>query len=216
MTTPIVAYYRVSTHAQGRSGLGLEAQRQAVEHFATSEAMHIVHEFVEVETGKGADALDRRPQLAAALKAAKKLKAHVVVAKLDRLSRDVHFISGLMSKGVPFIVAALGKGVDPIMLHIYAALAEKERTLISERTKVALAAAKARGVALGEATLGARNAAEAEDRDRALQPILRELGDRPLRDIAAELTARGIAAPRGGAWNAMTVMRARRRLEIAH
>src|SRR6516225_3532880 len=97
MTTPIVAYYRVSTHAQGRSGLGLEAQRQAVEHFATSEAMHIVHEFVEVETGKGADALDRRPQLAAALKAAKKLKAHVVVAKLDRLSRDVHFISGLMS-----------------------------------------------------------------------------------------------------------------------
>src|SRR5262249_1833621 len=148
---------------------------------------------------------------AAALKAAKKLKASIVVAKLDRLSRDVHFISGLMSKGVPFITTELGRDTDPFILHLYAALAEKERRLISERTKVALAAAKARGVALGDATLGARNAAEAEDRDRTLQPILRELGDRPLRDIAAELTARGIAAPRGGAWNAMTVMRAMRR-----
>jgi len=216
MTTPIVAYYRVSTQGQGRSGLGLEAQRKAVEQFAAAEAMHVAHEFVEVETGKGADALDRRPQLAAALKAAKKLKAHVVVAKLDRLSRDVHFISGLMSKGVPFIVAALGKGVDPFMLHIYAALAEKERTLISERTKVALAAAKARGVALGEATLGARNAAEAEDCDRALQPILRELSGKSYRDIADELTNRAIAAPRGRAWNAMTVMRAMKRLALAH
>ena len=217
MTTPIVAYYRVSTQGQGRSGLGLEAQRQAVEHFAANEAMHIVHEFVEAESGKGADALDRRPQLAAALKAAKKLKAPIVVAKLDRLSRDVHFISGLMSKGVPFIVTALGKNVDPFMLHIYAALAEKERTLISERTKAALAEAKARGVVLGRSVtaLVAANKAAAAERDASLKAIFIELNDKSYQAIAEELTNRAIAAPRGGAWNAMTVMRAMRRLEIA-
>ena len=89
----------------------------------------IEHQFVEIETGKGADALDKRPQLAAALKLAKKIKQPIVVAKLDRLSRDVHFISGLMSQKVPFIVAQLGRNVDPFMLHIYAALAEKERAI---------------------------------------------------------------------------------------
>src|SRR6516165_5644785 len=157
MTTPIVAYYRVSTQGQGRSGLGLEAQRKAVEQFAAAEAMHVAHEFVEVETGKGADALDKRPQLAAALKAAKKLKTHIVVAKLDRLSRDVAFISGLMAKGVPFIVSELGRDTDPFMLHIYAALAEKERRLISERTRVALAAAKERGVQVGNPALAKAN-----------------------------------------------------------
>src|SRR5262245_21600553 len=138
MPSPVIAYYRVSTQAQGRSGLGLEAQRKTVTQFTRNEALAVVQEFVEVETGKGADALDKRPQLATALKAAKKLKAPIVVAKLDRLSRDVHFISGLMSQRVPFIVTALGRNVDPFMLHIYAALAEKERALISERTKVAL------------------------------------------------------------------------------
>jgi DNA invertase Pin-like site-specific DNA recombinase len=216
MSAPIVAYYRVSTQGQGRSGLGLDAQRKAVEQFAAAEAMHIAHEFVETETGKGADALDRRPQLAAALKAAKKLKAPIVVAKLDRLSRDVHFISGLMSKGVPFIVTALGKNVDPFMLHIYAALAEKERTLISERTKAALAAAKERGVQLGSSvtTLVAANKAAAAERDTALKATFIELNDKSYGAIAAELTNRKIAAPRGGAWNAMTVMRAMKRLEI--
>jgi DNA invertase Pin-like site-specific DNA recombinase len=104
--------------------------------------------FTEVETGKGADALSQRPQLAAALKEARRQKCAVAVAKLDRLSRDVHFISGLMAHKVPFIVAELGTGVDPFMLHIYAALAEKERALISERTKAALKAAKARGWAI--------------------------------------------------------------------
>jgi DNA invertase Pin-like site-specific DNA recombinase len=103
----------------------------------------VVGEFVEVGTGKGSDALDRRLQLSAALAAAKKLKCSVVVAKLDRLSRDVHFVSGLMAKRVPFIVAELGADTDPFMLHIYAALAEKERALISARIKAALAAARA-------------------------------------------------------------------------
>jgi DNA invertase Pin-like site-specific DNA recombinase len=119
----------------------------------------VVAEFVEFETGKGADALDRRPQLAAALKLAKKRKAEIVLAKLDRQSRDVAFISGLMAQRVPFIVAELGSDVDPFMLHVYAALAEKERRLISERTRAALAAAKARGKRLGNPNLAGRRRA---------------------------------------------------------
>jgi DNA invertase Pin-like site-specific DNA recombinase len=212
--TAVVAYHRVSTDRQGRSGLGLAAQAEAIARFAAAEGLEIVAEFTEVETGKGADALERRPQLAAALKAARKAKAPIVVAKLDRLSRDVHFISGLMSQRVGFIVTALGRNVDPFMLHIYAALAEKERALISERTKVALAAAKARGVRLGNQRQADAMKAEAAARDAVIRPALLELSDRPLRDIAAELDARGIPAPRGGSWGATTVMRARKRLGL--
>src|ERR1700675_4815722 len=142
---PVVAYLRVSTSRQGRSGLGIEAQRENIARFAAAEGYEVVSEYVEVETGKGADALELRPQLTAALNAARKRKGSVVVAKLDRLSRDVHFISGLMSHKVPFIVAELGADADPFMLHLYAALAEKERALISARTKAALAAKKAAG-----------------------------------------------------------------------
>jgi DNA invertase Pin-like site-specific DNA recombinase len=145
----IVAYYRVSTKQQHRSGLGIEAQRAAIARFAEAEAMTVIAEYVEVETGKGADALDRRPQLAAALNAARAAKCPVIVSKLDRLSRDVAFISGLMAQRVPFIVAELGADADPFMLHLYAALAEKERKLISERTRSALAAKKAKGATLG-------------------------------------------------------------------
>jgi DNA invertase Pin-like site-specific DNA recombinase len=100
--------------------------------------MTVIGEFVEIETGKGADALERRPQLAYALAAARSAKCSVVVSKLDRLSRDVAFVSGLMAQRVPFIVAELGRDADPFMLHLYAALAEKERGLISERTRAAL------------------------------------------------------------------------------
>jgi DNA invertase Pin-like site-specific DNA recombinase len=215
MTAPIIAYHRVSTERQGRSGLGLEAQRQAVERFAANEAMHVAFEFTEVETGKGSDALDKRPKLAEALKAAKKLKAPIVVAKLDRLSRDVHFISGLMTQRVPFIVAALGPNVDPFMLHIYAALAEKERAMISQRTKEALAAAKARGVKLGNPKQAEANKAEAAARDASLEATFRELADKAYRDVASELTKRAIPTPRGGeAWSPMTAMRAMKRLGI--
>src|SRR4029077_13783525 len=157
-------YIRVSTDKQGKSGLGLEAQREAIARFATAKALEVGGEFIEVETGKGADALDKRPQLAHALRQAKKLMAPIVVSKLDRLSRDVHFISGLMTKRVPFIVAALGKNVDPFMLHIYAALAEKERSMISERTRDALAKAKQRGVVLGNPNVGKMNTASAAAR----------------------------------------------------
>ena len=135
--------------ARRQSGLGLEDQRQAIATFAASEGFTIVAEHVEVETGKGADALDRRPVLAAALAQAKKARVPVLVSKFDRLSRDVHFISGLMAHAVPFIVTSLGANCDPFMLHVYAALAEKERSLISDRTRAALAVKKTQGAKLG-------------------------------------------------------------------
>jgi DNA invertase Pin-like site-specific DNA recombinase len=215
MATPIIGYIRVSTDKQGKSGLGLEAQREAIARFAAAEALEVAGEFIEVETGKGADALDKRPQLAAALRKAKQIKAPIVVSKLDRLSRDVHFISGLMTKRVPFIVAALGKNVDPFMLHIYAALAEKERSLISERTRDALAKAKQRGVVLGNPNVGKMNTEAAAARDAKLKPILEAMWEMPYREIAQELTDRGIPAPRGGVWSAMSVMRSMKRLGIA-
>jgi DNA invertase Pin-like site-specific DNA recombinase len=146
---PVISYLRVSTRQQQRSGLGIDAQRAAIERFSDAESLVISAEFVEFESGKGADALDRRPQLAAALAAAKATKCSVVVAKLDRLSRDVAFVAGLMAQRVPFIVAELGRDADPFMLHLYAALAEKERRLIGERTKAALAAKRAAGASLG-------------------------------------------------------------------
>jgi DNA invertase Pin-like site-specific DNA recombinase len=216
MPAPIIAYIRVSTDKQGKSGLGLEAQRDAIAKFAASEFLEVAGEFIEVETGKGADALDKRPQLAAALRKAKQIKAPIVVSKLDRLSRDVHFISGLMTKRVPFIVAALGKNVDPFMLHIYAALAEKERSMISERTRDALAKAKQRGVVLGNPNVGKMVTAATAARDAILRPVLQTMRDRTYREIAQELTDRGIKTPRGGdVWNQVTVMRAMKRLGIA-
>ena len=130
-TQALIGYVRVSTSQQGRSGLGIEAQREALARFAASEGLELVRVFVEVETGKGADALDRRPQLAAALSAARRERCSVAVAKLDRLSRNVHFISGLMAHRVPFLVAELGADVDPFILHLFAALAEKERSMIA-------------------------------------------------------------------------------------
>jgi len=145
-----VAYTRVSTREQGKSGLGLEAQRAAIEAFAAREQIAISGWFSEVESGKRvSDTLAERPQLSAALEASQELGGPVLVSKLDRLSRDVHFISGLMAHKVPFLVAELGADVDPFMLHLFAALAEKERAMISQRTKAALAALKARGVKLG-------------------------------------------------------------------
>ena len=212
---PLVTYIRVSTSSQGRSGLGIEAQRQVLSQFVKAEGFEVVREFVEVETGKGADALDRRPQLEAALAAAKKLRCQVGVAKLDRLSRDVHFISGLMAHKVPFVVAELGSDVDPFVLHLFAALAEKERSLISTRTRQALSAAKARGVTLGNPRLheARRNAVEAvkaeADRYAAnVLPIIREAqkaGASTLRQIAEALNARGIPTARGGHWYAQSV-----------
>jgi DNA invertase Pin-like site-specific DNA recombinase len=217
LTKPLIAYYRVSTREQGRSGLGLDAQRAAIARFAEAEGFEVAAEFTEVETGRGADALDRRPELAGALAEARRYSkgTPIAVAKLDRLSRDVHFISGLMAHKTPFLVADLGPEVEPFLLHLYAALAEKERAVISQRTKAALAAAKARGQALGNPRLSdarviahGRLKADAEAHAAAVLPAIREAqaaGAKSLRQIAAALNGRGIATARGAKWEAVTV-----------
>ena len=216
MSRPAVAYLRVSSEQQGRSGLGIDAQRQAVGRFAAEHGFTIVETYTEVETGKGSDALDRRPQLAAALRRAKAERCPVVVAKLDRLSRDVAFVSGLMAQRVPFVVAELGPDVDPFMLHVYAALAEKERAMISQRTKAALAAKKAQGVKLGGPNIADLSAgrearmAAANERARNLIPIIddiRQSGVPTLQGIAETLNARGIKTARGNRWSPTEVRR---------
>jgi len=212
----VVSYLRVSTAQQGKSGLGIEAQRAALTRFIEAEGCEVIGEFLEVETGKGSDAIDRRPQLAAALAMARKGKAAVLVAKLDRLSRDVAFISDLMARRVPFIVAELGADADPFMLHLYAALAEKERNLISDRTRAALAARKAQGVKLGNPSnlseagvKGGQTQRAAADAFAAnVLPLVRQLeaaGATNPRAIAAGLNARGVKTARGGEWYDSTV-----------
>jgi DNA invertase Pin-like site-specific DNA recombinase len=212
----VISYIRVSTDRQGKSGLGIEAQRAAIARFVEAEGLILAAEHVEVETGKGVDALERRPVLREALAQARKAKGAVVVAKLDRLSRDVAFVSGLMAQRVPFIVTELGADCDPFMLHIYAALAEKERALISDRTRVALAAKKAAGATLGNRT----NLAEAQAQGSAANrnaadafaanvlPVvdqLRAAGVTTVRGIAEALNVRGIRTARGGEWHHSTV-----------
>ncbi len=223
-----VGYLRVSTEQQGRSGLGLEAQREAVRAFAEREGYKVATWFTEVETGKGADALDRRPKLAAALRAARKGRCPVIVAKLDRLSRDVHFISGLMAERVEFIVAELGMQADPFVLHLYAALAEKERALISDRTKAGLRAAKRRGQKLGAhakpratvlrsarkgaAVMREQAQARAEGLRWSVEAALRE--GVSLRRAADLLNVKGVASPGGGRWTASNLLTAARRLGL--
>lgn len=223
-----VSYLRVSTDRQGKSGLGLEAQRETIARFAEAQGIAMLAEYIDVETGKGADALDRRPQLSAALAAAQRAGVAVVVAKLDRLSRDVAFIAGLMAQRVPFIVTELGADADPFMLHIYAALAQKERELISKRTREALAAAKARGVKLGgnrgkrpktvpNWALGVKASVDARvlKADHAAHGVAADIErvraaagmDVSLQGLARALTEQGVATPRGGAWTATAVRR---------
>jgi DNA invertase Pin-like site-specific DNA recombinase len=226
ISSPLIAYIRVSTQQQGKSGLGIEAQREAIARFAETEGLELIGEHVEVETGKGADALDRRPALAAALAAARKAKGRVVVAKLDRLSRDVAFIAGLMAQRVPFVVTELGTDPDPFMLHIYASLAEKERNLISDRTRKALAAKKAQGKLLGnrtnlpEATAKA-NAATQQIADAFaanVLPVMQQIkasGATSYAAIAEAMNARGVRTARGGDWHSTTVRNILLRAEAA-
>lgn len=200
-----VAYYRVSTAKQGTSGLGLAAQETAVRTFIAGEP---IAAFTEVESGKR----DDRPQLAAALAHAKRHKATLVIAKLDRLARDVHFISGLLKSGVEIRACDIPTA-NRMVLHIMAAVAEGEREMISERTRAALAAAKARGVRLGTPNtqrLAQERRAAADAQARKLRAELAELwvaGIMNVRDIAAALNARGIPASRGGRWHPTSVQR---------
>lgn len=221
-----IGYCRVSTAEQGRSGLGLEAQRGSIESFARAEGVTVAEWFTEVETGKGSDALERRPKLAAALSRARKLKVPVVVSKLDRLSRDVHFISGLMANRVEFIVCELGRQADPFVLHLFAALAEKERQLISARTKAGLAAAKARGKRLGGAgrrpsaqqteNAGKAAQARADEFARSVRPHLvmamADAGNNYIR-AAALLNERKQVSAGSKAWERRSVAAAVKRLK---
>jgi DNA invertase Pin-like site-specific DNA recombinase len=214
-----IAYYRVSTQQQGRSGLGLDAQRQAVAAYLNGGVWQLVAEFTEVETGKGSNALDRRPQLKAALEACRKRKATLLIAKLDRLARNVHFITGLIESGTDFVAADM-PNANKVMLQMHAVMSEWERDQISARTKAALAQARARGVVLGAA--GARNlAAHRVTRTRDAEAFYssstwRIRGLRPARSQSAA-DGRGaqrlrIKAPRGRDWQLKQVQRVRARI----
>jgi DNA invertase Pin-like site-specific DNA recombinase len=206
---PAIAYIRVSTAKQGRSGLGLEAQQEALQRFAEAEGYRFLETFKDVESGK----VDHRPALDAALERARKEQAPIIVAKLDRLSRDVRYISGLMKHRVPFIVTELGADTDPFLLHLYAALAEKERKLISERTKAALKAAKRRGVRIGGLRAkGLELKAEANQRADGLRRVFEGLSELSARKAAEELNSMNVPTPNGGKWHATTVIRVRERL----
>lgn len=209
-----IIYRRVSTSEQGKSGLGLDGQLAALERFCAAEGFEVVDGFVDVASGKLA--VEDRQGLAGALDAARRLGCPVIVAKLDRLSRDVAFISGLMARRVPFVVAELGADVDPFVLHLYASLAEKERRLISERTKAALAVKKASGVVLGNRTnLSVAQVKGREARKLAsvefAKKMMGHLGNlregMSLNAIAAHLNQMGVPTIRGGKWTAKAVSR---------
>lgn len=209
-----VSYLRVSTDRQGKSGLGLEAQRKAVADHVEAKG-RIAAEFVEVESGKKND----RPQLARALSEAKRIGAVLLIAKLDRLARNVAFIANLLESGVEIAAADMPEA-NRFLLHVMAAVAEHEARMISDRTRAALAAAKARGAALGwsmpsraeeqrhAARKGAvRNVQKADRHAANVLPVVRQIAARgvSLRQIADELNARGIKTARGGLWYAATV-----------
>jgi DNA invertase Pin-like site-specific DNA recombinase len=210
-----VAYYRVSTQRQGASGLGLEAQREAVRAFLNGNA-EIIAEHTEVESGKRND----RPELAKAIRTCQLTGATLAVAKLDRLARNVHFISSLMESKVEFVAVDFPQA-NKLTVHILAAVAEHEREAISQRTKAALAAAKARGVKLGNPKLKpgtntgpatmAKMAKAAEFAAKVL-PVIREIGG-SYRHIAAQLNERGIATAQGKRWHAITVARILKRMQ---
>jgi DNA invertase Pin-like site-specific DNA recombinase len=216
----VVAYYRVSTARQGRSGLGLEAQRQAVQTYLGEQKL--ISEFVEVESGTSGD----RPQLKAALTACRLHKATLIIAKLDRLARNVAFVAALMESGIEFQACDF-PSANRLTIHILAAVAEHEARMTSERTRTALAAAKARGTVLGgfRGRAGtctdlekARTARTAKANQRALDlvPTIRSLqaeGNISLGSIATGLNARQIVTARGGLWSASQVRRILRRLK---
>jgi DNA invertase Pin-like site-specific DNA recombinase len=207
-----IAYYRVSTDRQGQSGLGLEAQRKAVEDYLNGGEWKLVDTFTEVESGKRSD----RPQLAEALNACKRHKATLVIAKLDRLARNVHFVSGLMESGVEF-VAADNPHANKLMVHMLAAFAEHERDQISQRTKAALAAAKARGVKLGQhgKVLAQKHRIEADQFAARIAPTLTDMKRKGMsvRTITKMLNEKAVPTAKGGKWHVPTTHRLLKRIE---
>ncbi|MGA7778585.1 MAG: recombinase family protein [Paraburkholderia sp.] len=215
-----VVYFRVSTQKQGASGLGLEAQSEAITRFLNGGNWEVVDSFTEIETGKGANALDKRPQLRAAIDLCHKTGARLLIAKLDRLARNVHFISGLKESKVEFVAVDMPEA-NELMVNILAAFAQHEAKMIGERTKAALAAAKARGTQLGSA--GTRNLqsviqAQKEAADSfasGIANVLAELeaaGFSSQRKIVEELNRRGIKTARGSEWSLIQLQRVLARL----
>jgi DNA invertase Pin-like site-specific DNA recombinase len=221
--TSYVAYLRVSTDKQGKSGLGLEGQQAAIDGFLKDTDTLLQPPFIEVESGKN----NERPKLLEAVAMCKRTGATLLIAKLDRLARNVAFIANLMEAGVPFVAIDMPMA-NKFMLHIMAAVAENEREMISQRTKAALKAAKARGVKLGgdrgyrplsppdasKATVVRK--ARADQAAFSVLPLIRDLqvqGVTSLNALASKLNERGQQTPRGGAWTATAVKRALARAE---
>lgn len=233
-----IGYVRVSTREQGRSGLGLAAQRHDIETFGLREGFTVKNWYQDIQTGAGKDALLMRPGLAAALKEARAARYPLMVSRLDRLSRNVHFISGLMEHKVHFIVAAFGKDCDNFILHIYASLAEQERKMISDRIKAALKIAKSKGrkfgfekyskaerrriTSLGHSALQKIFTERAEARRLHIEWAFRQAsvhgGARPISYSAAaeKLNARNVESMLGGRWSGSTLIRAARRLGLCY
>jgi DNA invertase Pin-like site-specific DNA recombinase len=217
--TKFVSYCRVSTQKQGRSGLGLEAQRESIGNYIACVGGTLALELIEIESGKRSD----RPKLALALAACRLHGAALIVAKLDRLARSVSFVSNFLESGCEFVAVDF-PAANKFMFHLLAAVGEYEAKLISDRTKAALAAAKRKGVVLGgdrgnilaiqptgSHAGNAVRSAKAHQRAADLQPVIAEikaLGLTSLRQIAAGLNERGIPTPRGGTWSAVQVSRA--------
>lgn len=204
------AYLRVSTQRQGQSGLGLEAQREAIQKLLRDEPFE---EFIEVESGKKS----KRPKLDEAIAYCRKHKTRLVIAKLDRLARNVHFVSGLMETGIDFVAADM-PNADRFMLHVYAAMAEEEGRRISDRTKAALKAAKARGVKLGRngIRLARQNRTTAVDFANGIKNEIRTLDlppDASLREISSALNEAGIKTISEKCWHPASVARMLKRLD---
>lgn len=218
MSERVVSYLRVSTKKQGRSGLGLEAQREAVNRYMASTGATLVHEFEEVETGKGSNALEKRPQLRAAIALAKKRKAVLVIARLDRLARNVHFVSGLMETGVQFRCCDFPTA-DRTMLHIYAVMAEAEGRRISKNISDALQAKKREGKPVGNiASLQPHNSVRAEQAEafaKQLRPTLRAYRAAKLtqRAMVESLNSARIPTAQGGEWSLVQLQRVLSRID---
>lgn len=214
-----VSYYRVSTQKQGQSGLGLQAQQEAVHQYLNGGDWQLMAEFTEIETGKGSNALVKRPQLQQAIAYAKKHKATLLIAKLDRLARNVHFVSSLMESKVDFLCCDM-PSATPLTIHILAAVAEDEAKRISQRTKAALAEAKRNGKILGNPQLAATlnkpridNANQFAESMRLFLTMFKASG-MSQRDMVEALNEKEITSARGGRWSLNQLQRTLKRLGL--